>query len=280
VGYSRPNGRVIPHTLLWLHGVSWFTAFFQFPWREDAWGYSFTSNQPVRDEIFGRLGATMLLMGTSLVLTIIIAVPIGVIAAVKQYSWPDKIISGFATIGYAIPSWLLALGLLILGGVTLREMTGFGFPMFGRQTLGAEDNPFDIAYHLVLPVTALTVTAVAGFSRYLRASMLDVLRADYVRTAKAKGLSEGRVVYKHALRNALLPLITLIGLSLPTLVAGALITEQIFSYPGIGSYTINAVLANDYPVIIATSIFAGFFVIIGNLLADVLYGVADPRIKY
>ena len=138
----------------------------------------------------------------------------------------------------------------------------------------------DIAWHLVLPVTALAIQSIAGFSSYLRASMLDVLRQDYVRTAKAKGLSGNKVIAKHALRNALIPFITLIGLSLPALVAGAVITEAIFSYPGLGSLTINAIGANDFPVVYATGMLTGFFVILGNLVADILYGVVDPRIKY
>jgi peptide/nickel transport system permease protein len=266
--------------------VSWVTAYVQFPFRDDAWGYSFLTNQPVRDAIFERIPATVLLMGTSLLLTIVIAVPIGVIAAVKQYSWADKIISTFATVGYAVPSFLLGLYVAYFGGVALRQFTsgfidgGFGFPLFGRQSLVDGGDPLDIAFHLFLPVTSLAIQQIAGFSRYLRASMLDVLRQDYVRTARAKGLAEGRVVYRHALRNGLIPLITLIGLSFPSLVAGAIITEQIFSYPGIGSLTINAVSQNDYPVIYAVSLLAGFFVLLGNLLADVLYGVVDPRIKY
>ena len=129
-------------------------------------------------------------------------------------------------------------------------------------------------------MTALAVTSIAGFSRYLRASMLDVMRQDYVRTARAKGADGRRVVGRHALRNALIPLITLVGLTIPTLISGAVITEAIFSYPGLGSLTINAISANDYPTILATAMLAGAFVIFGNLIADVMYGVVDPRIKY
>jgi peptide/nickel transport system permease protein len=260
--------------------VKWLTAFFQFPFNEAAWGYSFNTNQPVRDMIFERIPATVILMGTSLLVTILVSLPIGIIAAVKQYSLADKLISGFATIGYAMPSFLIGIYVLMFGGVVLRDLTGFGFPLFGRQTLGGDGNALDIAYHLFLPVLSLSIQSIAGFSRYLRASMLDVLRQDYVRTAKAKGLSSGRVIYKHALRNALIPFITLIGLSLPSLVAGAVITEFIFSYPGLGQLTINAIGANDFPVVYATGMLTGFAVIIGNLFADILYGVVDPRIKY
>jgi peptide/nickel transport system permease protein len=261
---------------------AWLTAFFQFPWNERAWGYSFITNQPVRDSIFERLPATAILMGTSLIITMIVSIPIGIIAAVKQYSWADKAITTFATIGYAMPSFLLGIYVLYFGGVWLGQVTGgaISFPLFGRQSFGREGDILDLAWHLVLPVTSLAIQSIAGFSRYLRASMLDVLRQDYVRTAKAKGLAGKRVVGKHALRNALIPFITLIGLSLPSLVAGAVITETIFSYPGLGSLTINAISQNDFPVIYATGMLTGFFVIMGNLLADILYGVVDPRIKY
>jgi peptide/nickel transport system permease protein len=262
--------------------VSWVTAFIQFPFREDAWGYSFLSNQPVRDSIFARLPATALLMSASLVITIIVAIPIGIIAAVNQYSWADKVISTFATVGYALPSFIIGTYVLLLGGVSLGKLTGgaISLPLFGLHDFGKEGDLGDLIKHLILPVTSLAIAQIAGYSRYLRASMLDVLRQDYVRTARAKGLSNRRVVYKHALRNALIPLITLIGLYLPALVAGAVITETIFSYPGLGQLTIDAVNQNDYPVIYAVTMVTGFFVILGNLAADVLYGVVDPRIKY
>ncbi len=262
--------------------VSWLTAFFQFPFNERAWGFSFATNQPVREAIFERVPATVTLMGTALIVTMIVSIPIGIIAAVKQYSWADKIITTFATIGYAMPSFLIGIYILFFGGVWLGQLTGgaISFPLFGRQSFGKEGDVVDLIWHLVLPVTSLAIQSIAGYSRFLRASMLDVLRQDYVRTAKAKGLPQKRVIGKHALRNALIPFITLIGLSLPSLVAGAVITETIFSYPGLGSLTINAIASNDFPVVYAMGMLTGFFVIVGNLLADILYGVVDPRIKY
>jgi peptide/nickel transport system permease protein len=265
--------------------TSWITAFVQI-WRIDAWGYSFIDGRPVIQNIAERLPATLLLMGTALIVTIIFSVPIGIIAAVKQYSWTDKIITTFATIGFAIPSFLLGIYIWYIGGVLLADWTGklfgtqFGFPLFGRQSLGSDGDPVDLAFHLVLPVASLAIQSIAGFSRYLRASMLEVMRQDYVRTARAKGASGSRVIGRHALRNALIPLITLIGLSIPSLIAGAVITEFIFSYPGLGQLTITAIFQNDYPTIYATSLLVGIFVILGNLIADVLYGVVDPRIKY
>lgn len=254
--------------------VSWITTFVQF-WRPEAWGFSLTDGRPVRDVIAERIPATLLLGGTALAVTVVLAVPIGILAAVKQYSWADKIITTFATIGYSIPSFLLGIYLLYFGGVVLGA-----FPLFGMRSLVGGGDPLDVAWHLVLPVSSLAIQQIAGWSRYVRAKMLEVLNQDYVRTAKAKGLSAGRVTYKHALRNALIPVITLFGLTLPGLLSGAVITEQIFSWPGLGQLGIIAVAQRDYPLVLAFVMIGGFGVVIGNLLADVLYGVADPRIKY
>jgi peptide/nickel transport system permease protein len=251
-------------------------------WNWAAWGYSFTDGVPVMEKVFRRLPPTVLLMGTALIVTIIFAIPIGIIAAVRQYSWTDKIITTAATFGYAIPSFLLGTYVLYLGGVLLKTWSGgaLGFPLFGMESLGSRGDPVDIAWHMVLPVAALAILSIAAWSRYTRSSMLDVLHQDYVRTARAKGLPRRSVIYKHALRNALIPIVTLLGLSIPTLIAGAAITETIFSWPGIGSMFIESVGNKDYPVIMAVAMLSGVAVIAGNLLADVLYGFVDPRIKY
>jgi peptide/nickel transport system permease protein len=248
----------------------------------DAWGYSFVDGRAVMEKVFLRLPPTVLLMGTALIVTIIFAIPIGIIAAVRQYSRTDKIITTAATLGYAIPSFLLGTYILYLGGVLLKGWTdgAVGFPTFGMESLGSRGDPIDIAKHMVLPVMSLAILSIAAWSRYTRSAMLDVLHQDYVRTAKAKGLPRRSVLYKHALRNALIPIVTLLGLSIPTLIAGAAITETIFSWPGIGSLFIDAVGAKDYPVIMAVAMLTGVAVIVGNLLADVLYGFVDPRIKY
>jgi peptide/nickel transport system permease protein len=148
------------------------------------------------------------------------------------------------------------------------------------QTLGKQGDLIDLASHMVLPVSSLAIQQVAGWSRYMRSSMLEVLRQDYMRTAKAKGLPGSRVVFKHGLRNALIPVITLLGLSLPSLLAGAAITESIFTWPGLGFMSVQSVQTNDYPVVLATVMIGGVMVILGNLVADVLYGLVDPRIKY
>ena len=258
----------------------WFTAFWQV-WRPEAWGYSFLDGQPVIHKYVEAAGATLRLMGSALLVTIILAIPIGTLAAVKQYSWTDKVISTLATIGYAIPSFLLGLALLYFGGRML------GFPMFGMESLTDSRSPtgtrgdfIDLAWHLVLPVASLAIQQIAAWARYMRASMLEVLHQDYVRTARAKGLSSTLVLGKHALRNALIPVVTLLGLSIPSLIGGAAITETIFSYPGLGRMYVEAVGQRDYPIVMAGTMIGAVAVLLGNLLADVLYAVVDPRIKY
>lgn len=254
--------------------IAWITSFVQV-WRPDSWGYSFLDGQPVIKTVIQRAPATLLLTGSALLATIVFAIPIGVLAAVKQYSWTDKIINTLATIGYAMPSFLLGTYILFVGGVYLGM-----FPLFGMQSLGKKNDFLDIGWHLVLPVTSLAIQGIAAWARYMRASMLDVLHQDYIRTARAKGLPGRTVIGKHALRNALIPIVTLLGLTVPTLIAGAAITEFIFSWPGLGSTFINSVGTRDYPVVLALTMVGGFAVILGNLIADVLYGVVDPRIKY
>jgi len=258
--------------------IKWISSFVQF-WREDAWGYSLSYSTSVRNIVLDRMPATLLLGGTALLATVVLAVPIGILAAVKQYSWADKAITTFATVGYAIPSFLLGLYIAYIGTVVFRG----AFPSFGMISLpGVEGRgtPLDVAWHMVLPVTSLAIQQIAGWSRYVRAKMLEVLNQDYVRTAKAKGLSSAKVTYKHALRNALIPVITLFGLTLPGLLSGAVITEVIFSWPGLGALGVDAVTQRDYPLVLAFVMIGGFGVVLGNLLADVMYGVADPRIKY
>jgi peptide/nickel transport system permease protein len=252
---------------------SWLTTYVQV-WRPEAWGYSFLDGQPVLFKIADRLPATLLLGASALALTVVVAIPLGILAAVRQYSVADRLISSLATIGYAIPSFLLGLYLLFFGGVVL----GW-FPLFGMESFGREGDPLDIGWHLVLPVTSLAVQQIAGWSRYVRAARLEVLHQDFVRTARAKGLPGRRVTFKHALRNALIPVITLIGLTIPSLLAGAAITEAIFTWPGVGLMGVDAVAQRDYPVVLAFVMIGGIGVVLGNLLADVAYAVADPRIK-
>jgi peptide/nickel transport system permease protein len=260
---------------LHLQFVGWITNYVQV-WREDAWGISITARRPVLELIAERTPATLLLMGTALAVTVIVAVPLGMLAAIKQYSLADKIVTTFATIGYAMPSFVLGTYLLYIGAV----WTGV-FPFRGMtSSLREAGDPLDIAWHMVLPVSSLAIQTIAGWSRYVRATMLEVLHQDYIRTAKAKGLGAARVNFRHALRNALIPVVTLLGLSLPSLIAGAAITEAIFSWPGLGSLGLQAVGERDYPVVMAFVLLGGIAVVLGNLIADILYGVVDPRIKY
>ncbi len=258
---------------------SWLTSFVQV-WNTDnqghhiAWGYSFSNGRPVLDLIVDRIPATLMLMGLSLLTTVVIAIPIGVLAAVRQYSAEDKVITTFATIGYAVPSYWLGLMLVYTFAISLNL-----FPLGGMHTFGKED-PVDLAWHLVLPVASLTIQQVAGWSRYMRSSMLEVMRQDYIRTARAKGLSSRSVITKHALRNALIPIVTLLGLTIPSLLAGAIITETIFTWPGLGYLGYMGVVDRDYPVVLAFVMIGGAMVILGNLIADILYAVVDPRIKY
>lgn len=279
------SGRVSPETienLRRLYGldqplpqqlVSWMIAFFQV-WRVDAWGYSFTDGQPVIAKIAARVPYTLELMGTSLFLTVVIAIPVGVLGAVRQYSWADKTIMVLATIGYAMPTFWLGLVLKFVFAIKLDL-----FPLFGRHTYG-DDSIGDLIWHLVLPVMTLTIVSVAGWSRYMRSSMLEVLHQDYVRTARAKGLPQSRVLFKHALRNALIPIVTLLGLTIPSLLVGAAVTEAVFAWPGLGGMGVTSVIERDYPVVLAFVMVGGAMVILGNLLADVLYAFVDPRIKY
>lgn len=255
--------------------IGWLSNYVQI-WREDAWGMSVTYRRPVLELIVERIPATALLMGTALAITVVVAIPLGLLAAVKQYSWADKIVTTFATIGYAMPSFVLGTYLLVIGAVWLGL-----FPFRGMtSSLSRAGDPLDVAWHMVLPVASLAIQSIAGWSRYVRATMLEVLHQDYIRTAKAKGLGRGRVNFRHALRNALIPVVTLFGLSLPALLGGAVITEGIFSWPGLGSLGLQAVAQRDYPVVMAFVLLGGITVIVGNLIADILYGVVDPRIKY
>jgi len=255
--------------------VNWFTSFWTFPVNNLAWGYSFTDGLPVRDKIFGRMPATLLLMGTSLVVTIIIAIPIGVLQAVKQYSWADKIATTLETIGYAMPTFWLGLILKQLFAVQFKIL-----PLFCMNTLGKTGNIPDVVWHLILPVTTLSIISIAGWSRYMRASMLEVMRQDFIRTARSKGLAGGQVIRKHALRNALIPIVTLLGLTIPSLLSGAAITETVFSLPGLGWLGVQSVTERDYPVVLAVVMIGGVMVILGNLLADIAYAIVDPRIHY
>jgi peptide/nickel transport system permease protein len=243
-------------------------------------GKSFSSDRrPVADKILERMPITITLNVLSMILIIVIAIPLGVLSAVHQDSFFDKITGVIVFIGFAIPTFWLALLLMILFGVNLGWL-----PISGIRSLNAEYmSPgmafVDLIKHLILPVLLSAFGGLAGMSRYVRANMLEVVRQDYITTARAKGLSEKLVIYRHALRNALLPVITILGLSVPGLIGGSVIFETIFAIPGMGQLFYMSVMARDYPVVMGILFLGALLTLIGNLLADVSYAIADPRIR-
>jgi peptide/nickel transport system permease protein len=243
-------------------------------------GNSFTSKRPALLEIADRLPNTMLLMGVMMVITLLIAIPLGILSALKQYTLFDHITTTIAFAGQSLPVFWFGLLLIIIFAVTLKGADGRPLlPGSGMSTLGKPFSLTDRIEHLILPVTMLAFVSAAGYIRYLRSSMLDVIHEDYIRTARAKGMRERMVIYKHALRNALIPLVTLIGLDLPSLFGGALFTETIFAWPGIGRLYFTAALKTDYPIVMAVLIIYSALIILSNLLVDVIYASLDPRIR-
>lgn len=239
-------------------------------------GYSFADGRPVVDMILERIPATLILMGTAITLSFLIAIPIGIFSAIRKYSAADNLFTFLSFLGISIPSFFLALMAILLFSLKWSVFPVSG--MRGDHTDGF--NFFDITYHLVLPATVLAFGLIASLSRFMRSSMLEVINQDFIRTARAKGVSERKVIMKHAFRNALLPIITLVGLQLPSLLGGALIIETIFAWPGMGRLAIDSIFNRDYQVIMGITMFGSLLVVIGNLLSDVLYAVVDPRIQY
>ena len=241
--------------------------------------YSFKDGRPVLDKIGERIWNTLLLNLVAVLIIFSLAIPLGIFSAKRQYTFMDNLGTFGAYLGISIPSFWLAY-LLILGTVKL-----FGYPVLGMRSFVTEDftgfeSVMDRLWHLLLPSIILAIGGIAALSRYTRSSMLEVIRQDYIRTAKAKGLSEETVYYKHALRNALLPIITLFGFLIPGLIGGSIIMETVFAWPGIGRLAYQAVLSRDYPVVMTINTITAVLVLIGNFVADLLYGIADPRIRY
>ncbi len=243
-------------------------------------GVSFKHHRPVAEILAETIPNTLLLTSLALLFDLGLGVLLGVVAAARQYSRVDHVTSLVALFLYSMPGFWLGLMMIILFALKLGWL-----PASQMESVDAEFLPFgprllDRAAHLVMPVFVLGIASAASVARYMRGSLLEVIRQDYVRTARAKGLSERRVVFGHALRNALLPIITLLGLYLPFLISGAVVTETIFAWPGMGRLTIDAIFSRDYPVVMAANLLAGVMVVFGNLFADVLYGMADPRIRF
>ena len=241
------------------------------------WGFSFISRIDVDQLILGRLPVTLVVIGASQVLALLIALPVGVISAARPYSWFDRVASTFALIGFSLPTFFTGLLLILLFSIKLdwlpfvfrADISATGWEWWRQNILQA-----------IMPVTVLGLLQGASWTRYVRSAMLDVIRLDYVTTARSKGLREYAIIMKHVVRNALIPVVTLVALTMPQVFGGAIVTEQIFRVPGIGSLLIDAILRNDTPVVMAVTFVLSCLVILFNLLADLLYGWLDPRITY
>ena len=236
-------------------------------------GNNMITHRPVINDIRERLPNTLKLTVAAFILAILFAVPVGVYAAVRRNTWFDNLATFGAVAGVAIPRFWFALMMILIFAVTLRWLPSGGTQAYGGGGLG------DQLKHLIMPAVTLAIAEMAGWTRYIRGQMLEVIRQDYIRTATAKGLRERVVIFRHALRNALLPLVTLMGLSIPEFFSGALIIETIFSWPGIGRLTYDAAVARNYTVIMATVLMSAALTILGNLLADIGYSLLDPRVK-
>jgi peptide/nickel transport system permease protein len=241
------------------------------------WGFSFVSRVSVDELILQRLPTTIIVIGLSQVLAILVALPVGVLAAVKPYSWFDRIASTIAFIGFSLPTFFTGVIFILFFSIYLGWL-----PFVYRSDISATGWQFFWEHfkQSIMPITVLGLFQAASMMRYVRSAVLDVIRLDYVTTARSKGLSERKVVLKHVVRNALIPVVTLVALQMPAVFGGAIVTEQIFRIPGIGSLLIDAILRNDTPVIMAVTFVFSCLVIFFNLVADLLYGWLDPRISY
>jgi len=259
---------------LYIQYVSWLSNTLQ-----GDWGYSLATKRPVLTEISTRLPHTLLLSGVALLLALMISIPAGSISALKKYTFIDYAATFGAFVGLSIPSFWFALVVVQLFGKTLGWL-----PTVGMHTLGANltgwTSIVDVAKHLILPALVLSLVQMAQWTRYQRSSLVEVLNQDYIRTARSKGLSEKTVLLRHAFKNALIPLVTIAGLTLPNLINGSFVVETIFGWPGMGRLGISAIEKRDYPVIMGVTMLSSLMVIMGNLLADLTYAFIDPRIRF
>ncbi|MCP3976590.1 MAG: ABC transporter permease [bacterium] len=251
-----------------------------------SWGDSFRGDGAVWDNIFGAAGATFRLGITALLLALLIGIPLGIFQAIRQYSFFDQVGTTLSFIAFSTPIFIIAIGFQLLLALYLEKWTGVKlFFVTGMTDPGYNDLGFmaqigDVVRHLVLPALSIALISIASYSRFQRASMLEVMHSDYLRTAKAKGLPRRRVILKHALRNALIPIVTLVSLDVAGIIGGAIITESIFGWPGVGRLYIQAINAVDYPTVMAVVMSIGIGIVIMNIVADILYGVLDPRVRY
>ncbi|WP_312796933.1 ABC transporter permease [Tianweitania sp.] len=241
---------------------------------EGSWGYTLFGGRPVLDVILERLPATILLMGTSTALAVLIGTLLGVLGAVRRYSIFDYLATTGAMLALSFPTFWFGLMAIYIFAIELRWL-----PSGGMYDFGEEGNVLNLLQHLILPLLVLTLVLVASWSRYARSSFLEVIQQDYVRTARSKGLSGSRVLWRHAFPNAVIPLIALLGVQLPTLFSGALVAETIFSWPGMGRLFVDALSMKEYSILMGLVMFTALLVIIGNLVADVAIALIDPRVK-
>jgi peptide/nickel transport system permease protein len=257
---------------IWQRYLHWLASML-----EGQWGFSFVSRVDVDQLILQRLPVTIVVIGLSQLLAVLVALPAGILAAVKPYSWFDRIASTLAFIGFSLPTFFTGVVFILFFSIHLGWL-----PFVYRTDLGSTGWTWwwEQFRQSIMPITVLGLFQAAGMMRYVRSSVLDVIRLDYVSTARSKGLSERAVITRHVVRNALIPVVTLIALQLPAVFGGAIVTEQIFRIPGIGSLLIDAILRNDTPVVMAVTFVLSCLVVLFNLVADLLYGWLDPRISY
>lgn len=254
--------------------LKWLERFVRFDF-----GRSYIDDRPVLKRIFERIPITLLINLSSLILIFAVGIPLGVLSAVKRNSILDRFTTVSVFLGYSAPEFWVALLLISLFGISLGWLPVSGIKSLDFEYYNLGEKIFDIASHLILPVAIAAFGSLAGISRYMRSSMVNIIHQDYIRTARAKGLNEFAVIYTHALRNACLPVITIIGLSVPGLIGGSVIFESIFAIPGMGRLFYESVMARDYPTIMGVLSIGAMLTLLGNLLADVAYCCADPRIR-
>ncbi|QAY68236.1 ABC transporter permease [Paenibacillus protaetiae] len=237
-------------------------------------GHTFKNNLPVSDILWPTVGHTFVLMAAAWLLSLIIAIPWGIFNSTRTYGLSDQTASFISYLGFAMPTFWFGIMLQQYFSIKLDWL-----PLSDMYTMGKEGNLADLFMHLVLPVTVLTLGFLASYVKYSRSSMLEVLDQDYIRTARAKGVKERKVIFRHALRNALIPIITVLGLDLPILVSGAALTENVFNWPGMGRLFVDMALAREYSVLMSITLITAVIVILGNLIADILYAIVDPRVQ-
>jgi peptide/nickel transport system permease protein len=243
-------------------------------------GFSYINGRPVLEIILERIPNTLILMGTALLITFIITIPLGIITALKKNSSFDHFTTIFTFTGLSLPTFWVGLVLMLIFSWKLKLLPSSGMYNLAVSPLTFYDKLIDLKRHLILPLCTLLIGSLAGLTRYQRGSVLNILNQDYIRTAQAKGLPQNKIIFKHILKNSLLPAITILGLSLPDLFGGAFITETIFAWPGMGRLGVEAIFARDYPVIMGVVTISAVLVLAGNFIADVLYAIVDPRIRY